>query len=313
MNIQAGSYSNTMPNGAQFRPIHFDYAKFIGGGSCSWLYGAAMAPYVKSNAGNADANAVFASMTTYLAANIVPWTRVHIYSCVQYGIHPVAYEGGPDLESTPSLLTAALTDSRMGDQVTALLDTWFKYGGEHFFYLGVDPGPIVNGNAQGGWNALATFTDTASPRMAALTGYATNRDYANSSGAPGTLDLTTYINSSGGGQIQATSGMYYWFSQTSDRWFEWLSAVPRTRRYAITTWGTDSTNGTKVDIYVDGVLAGQSTLPADGAGSSGASVAGAVADPLVLTLTAGPHNIEVLLPANRGATPGVLKVVLAPA
>ncbi len=83
------------------------YASWLGGGNASsWLYGAAIAPYVTATGASTTVDQVFAQMNTWLSTTTDGEIRGHIYQCKLLGIHPLAYEGGTDLEQIPALNVA---------------------------------------------------------------------------------------------------------------------------------------------------------------------------------------------------------------
>lgn len=308
--INMQQYGGIVAGGSNFPPVHFAYAAYINAGSAAWLYGAAIAPYVKSAAGNGTVAAILAQLATNLVTTDQK-IRAHVYECKKYGIHALAYEGGPDLQATPTLMIAANVDSGMGAFVTSLLDTWFLNGGEEFHFFTLGPGAFTNA-AQGGWAVTQEYADTTSPKITALFSYAgRGRTFTNVFGSPGNLLTSAYQATNGA--IQGTTGVCYWSGTGAGRYVDFVAAVPRTRRYQATIWGTDSVAGTHASLYVDGVLIGTSTLPNGGGGNLVGSTASAVPDPLVLTLTSGPHVITVQFGAGVGTAPGVLKVALAAA
>lgn len=304
LNIQL--YGGIAQNGGNFLPVHYGYASYIGGGNTSWLYGTAVAPYIKSAATDTTTASVLSTLTSKLPT-AEQQARAHVYACRVYGLHPIAYEGGPDLQATPNLQVGPSTDPGMGTVVSSLLTTWFKNGGEEFCFYNVSPSAYLDGNAQGAWSAMQDYSDTTAPKLTAVLGAAsTVRDYANIFGSPGDMVVAYFLKSNG--NVQGTSGICY-FSNSGTRFVDFLAAIPRSRRYTMTVWGTDAVGtSTVVTVSVDGVSVGTATLPANGRGDNGATVAGAAA-PITVDLTGGVHWLDVQM--TTGTSPGILKVALA--
>jgi len=306
--IDTSLYGGEGFNGNQNSPIEYAYAAYLGGGSASsWLYAGAVGWYV-SAASNSTTDAVFADLNTKLAATSDGQIRAHRYLCKLYGLHPIAYECGPDLQNVPALQVAVSTDPRMQTFVTAMMSKWFSNGGEIFAFYYASPAPFINGNSQGAWSALQSFTDTSSPKIAALLAYRSQTiSYANVYGAPGaSLPLSTYCQYAST-RNAVTNGLLGWYDSPPN-YADIDVAIPVAGSYKFTVNGCAQANRT-VQLFVDpsntanGTLLGTSTIQASGSGWNVGSSADAVAvpDPVTaVSLAAGIHTIRVANPSAIG-------------
>lgn len=301
-----GETSGTGGNASS--PIEFDYAAWLGGGSASsWVDSAAVGWYVTASA-NATATAVFADLNTKLGTTYDGYVRGHVYQCKKYGLHPIAYECGPDTQNIPALQSAVATDSRMQTFTTAMMDKWFSNGGEMFCWYYVSPGPFVDGNSQGGWPALQSYTDTTSPKFAALMAYLPSTiSYSNiNSGSP--VGLTTYFQLASSREA-LSGGLLGWFDLSTPCFVDVSIPIPTTGSYQFTVVGCVGTAPATIDVYrdptssTDGVKLGTSTLAVvSGGWNAGATSANAAAvvDPITATMTAGIHTLRFSNPSAVG-------------
>ncbi len=299
-------YGAQGPNGSgpSNTPIEFAYAAYLGGGSASWCYGAAVGFYVQSTSASTTLTALFAQLNSLVTGAMDGFVRNHVYLCKLNGWHPMAYEGGPDLQNTPSLMISAMTDARMGAVVTALLNTWYSNGGEHFNYYHGTPAAFSNAS-QGGWSALQSYADITSPKYAALTAYgpsAITLANVNGSGA-GTVSLTAYYQNTT--RQVVVNGLLGWFETGHTVDFE--IAFPSSGSYTLTLVGCAQV-ANSIALYLEpsltsnGTSLGASTIPASGSGWNVGTSADAlpVADPVTVVLAAGIHTIR-LIPTTCGS------------
>ncbi len=242
----------------------------------------------------------------------------HIYSCMRWGKRPLVYEGGPDTQSFPNQQVAIHTNPAMQTVVSTLLDAWFNQGGKEFAFFSVNPAVFSN-SLEGFWSALQAYTDTASPKIAAITGFATRPlAYADAyepglvfgpSGGPG-----TYVEGISqlrlGWQGFYVNGMVACAGSTTHRSLEVLRNLPRGRRYALKVTGSDSAAGTLADIYIDGTLAGTVTMAHNGNATSAGTTPGDSTLLQLGELARGAHRIMVDFPAGRGANVGIFSITL---
>ena len=247
----------------------------------------------------------------------------HIYTNLRWGLQPLCYEAGPDIQNFPNQQVAIYTNPYMQTLVTNLVAAWSNQGGREFCFYNWCPGVLTNQSQN--WQALQSYTDISAPKHTALTSYASAvLAYANPFGAPGTCGPTgspgsytenVNIQYATGWQTFTTPGMVAAAGSTSDRSLEVLFCFPRGRRWAITLSGTDSVTGTLVDIYVDytyGVSPnGTVTLPNNGAGTSNSTVPGNSTTLQLGEITHGTHRILVDLPIGRGTNVGIFSITLS--
>lgn len=244
----------------------------------------------------------------------------HIYMSMRWGKKPLVYEGGPDTQAFPAIQVAIHTNPTMQTVVTNLLDAWFNQGGQQFNFYWLAPGAFINGSTQGGWSALQSYTDTTSPKYAAIAGYATRAlAYADSygpglvygpSGSPGAYTEGSSQSKTGWNGFFATNGMLATAGSSADRSVEILRNIPRGRRYGIKVEGSDSASGTTADIYIDGTLKGTVTLAQNGNGTSGGTVPGHSTVLQLGELARGAHRVKVDFPIGRGSNVGLFGITL---
>ena len=345
MNLQ--TYGSGYPDGLSYNYDYHAYAKFIGGNTISWLYGACIAPYVSipssfvpsggwlgaasggwtGSAGQiADVQAIINYFPTALLSEM-PIMISHIMRCKQYGIKPLVYESDVDAANIAyngycywpqvSLSTSANYSPTIQSAMTAHLNAWFGLGGDMYHYYTVSPQAFVPGTGAS-WQIAQTFNITE-PKIAAFLGFNTaTRDYtyANSSFPlliPSTITTANVINVSTGSPAysqQASNGAYYWNVNTVQREVDFLVLVNRSSRFNLVVNGYDST-ATVATIIVDGVSAGTVTMGGSGSGSTG--TVGASSTLTGINLTAGAHQIGIQFAANAGNSPGVYSITLTQA
>jgi hypothetical protein len=290
-------YGAEGPGGGNSPPIEHAYAAYLGGGSSSsWLYGAAIGLYVSATSASTTTDALFAQLNSLLTSTTDGQIRSHVYHCQRNGLHPLVYEGGHDLQAVPSLCIAACTDARMGLFTTALLQQAFNSGIEHFNWFGVTPSAFQNAS-QGGWSALQSYSDTTSPKFAALVAYGTNAiTYTNVYGSPGaTIDIPAHYETGAGAVL---NGMFGWFS--AGNYVDVQIAIATSGSYTLTLNGTSKLSNV-VTFYLDptissnGANIGNSTLVATGGGWNvdNSTAAVPVTNPITLTLAAGIHTLRL--------------------
>ncbi len=242
----------------------------------------------------------------------------HIYTSLRWGKRPIVYEGGPDTQSFPNQQIAIHTNPAMGTVYTALLNGWMNQGGQEFMaYTGAVA--AFNNSAEGAWSALQSYSDTSSPKYAAMIGYASQTlAFADAygpgliygpSGGPGTyVEGVSQLRI--GWQGFYTNGMVACSGGTTHRSLEVLRNIPRGRRYALKVSGSDSAAGTLADIYIDGTFKGTVTLANNGNATGGGTVPGDSTTLQLGELTRGPHRVMVDFPANRGSNVGIFSITL---
>lgn len=243
----------------------------------------------------------------------------HIYTSMRWGKRPIVYEGGPDTQSFANQQVAIHTNPAMSTVYTTLLDAWFNQGGKEFCaYTGA--AAVFTNSSQGEWSALQSYSDTSSPKYAALVSYVSRTQaFADAyspglvfgpSGGPGSY-VKGISQSETGWQGFYSTGMLGCAGSSNDRSIEVLRCLPRGRRYQIQLVGSDSVAGTAADIYIDGVLKGTVTLPNNGSGASVGTTPGNSTILQLGELTRGAHRIKVDFPAGRGANVGVFSITLS--
>lgn len=303
--FETSLYGGQGAGGNSSTPNEYKYAAYLGGGSASsWLYGAAVGWYVTA-ASNSTATAVFADLNTKLNSVSEGEIRGHVYQCKKYGLHPMAYEAGPDIQLVPALQSAVSTDSRMQTFITAMLDKWFSNGGEIFSYFGVSPAAFVDGNAQGGWSALQSYADTTSPKFAALVAYLPSTITLSNINSGGVIDVAGHFQLTDS-RGQAHNGLVGWFD-TPPNFVDCLVPIPQAGSYTFTIEGCAASTST-IDVYVDstnsgnGTSIGTSTMPIAGGGWFAGSSTDAlpVSNPVTVSLTAGMHILRMTNPSRTG-------------
>ena len=256
---------------------------------------------------------LWAAATANLNGPIARQILNHIGFCKLYGLHPLAYEGGPDLQNAPLMNISAATDPAAGTFVTALADKWFKYGGEQFTYYTFSPSSFAN-QSQGSWNICQDYTDTTSPKLVAWLNYSTQRGYASDIGAPGTV---TYVNSwwASSGVASYSSGNVAFTNSAVRNTVDAQRLVPRSRRFAIDFTATVAGTPLTVSFYAnptnssDGTFLGTTTIPANGAGTS-TTAAACVEVPASVELPHGMCLIRAAVAANAPGQPGFGSIAL---
>lgn len=238
--------------------------------------------------------------------------RGHVYQCRKYGLQPMAYECGPDIQAMPQAQVELLAAPAMQTFCTSLYDTWFKNGGQEMCLFTVTPGLPLDGpgsDAGGGlflvqyWPGCLTFADITSPKVASIFNYATTRNYANIYGAPGTI-TPAYCQTQSQGTI-SSAGIAYWYTSTG-RSIDFTASFPRARRWGLIVNGTDSAAGTTAQVWIDQVQVGTAVLGQGGdASNTNPTIIPSTAIPV--TLTAGNHNISIRIPSG-GNTPGIKSI-----
>jgi hypothetical protein len=139
--------------------------------------------------------------------------RAHVTQCKLAGVHPLAYEGGPDTQCIPlwqnEIHTYADATYGIGAFCTALLDVWFQNGGEHFHFFTLGPsafsdssivpnsvgsvspgsvGAVIAGGylSQTCWSIAQSFADVTAPKFAAVSTYNPLKWYQNTMTYPTT-------------------------------------------------------------------------------------------------------------------------------
>jgi hypothetical protein len=307
MNLQL--YGGEGANGSQSQPIEYSMAAALNGGDATWLYGSSIGLYVSAPSGLSTNDAVFASLNTTLNSTTDGQIRSHVYLSKLYGLHPMAYEAGPDTQNCASFQIALHTDARMGTLCHDLLNLWYSNGGEILCFYSLTPGAFQNVQ-QGAWSALQSYTDTTSPKYAALIAYLANTiTYANVNGADaGTYSLTAHYQFST--REVVVNGLLGWYEtgHVVDYMIPMNSSAVRTLMLNCCAHVTNP-----IAIYLDptnqgnGTLLGTSTVPASGLGWNLGSSADAlpVSNPVSGTLARGVHIIRFVPTTCGGGGTGV--------
>ena len=289
---------------------HWEYAKYLGGGNMSWLWGCAIAPYFSSDAETTVTGAVN-SLQASLDNSIKYAITAHVYRCLKYGVVPVSYEGGPDCQQAATVNIALNTDPRMGTLVTELLNLWFQSGADLFHFYKIIPDGFSN-DQQGTWSSSQTYADDASPKHAALLAYQDTVlpiAYHNQFGNPGTVLANEYATMTDNGQVDS-SGLIGFYSPTGTSAIEYLIVVGTAKTYTFTLWGSDNVSTTAIKTIIDGTQIGLSVLHNGGAWNSGSETAAASA-PFTAALTAGAHILRLQLTPGLFSSPGIQKMVIS--
>lgn len=267
-------------------------------------------------------------------------TRAHAYACILYGLRMMCYETSIDIQSIPNQQVSVTSNALVGTVITKLLDVWFNGGGKEAYLFTAQPGNITN-VAQGSWNYLTSWTDTTSPRIAALLAYTAQRVYNNLfSPTPGAAPAFYAYRLTGVGNSNAdtsvaygvdsngasfntntTNAMVYFTTNTGARNVDWTGVFNRSARYTAILSGSDSVAGTVATVWLDGVQYGSATLPANGSGSANGTAPGnATVFNLIggtgMDLPSGMHTVSVRFsstPPNVGTLPGVYSLIFTAA
>ena len=309
LNLQmygTGSYSGY----GAYPSAHWEYAKYLGSGNISWLWGCAIAPYFSSDA-ETTVNGAINALQSSLDNSIKYAITAHVYRCLKYGVVPVSYEGGPDCQQAATVNIALNTDSRMGTLVTELLNLWYQTGADLFHFYKIIPDGFSN-DQQGTWSSSQTYTDDTSPKHAALLAYQESAlpvTYHNQFGNPGTVLASDYAIMTDNGQVDS-AGLMGFYGPTDTSALEYLIVAGTTRTYTFTLWGSDNVSNTSIKTLIDSTQVGSSILHNGGAWNSGSNTAAASAS-FTAALTAGPHILRLQLTAGLFSSPGIQKMVIS--
>jgi hypothetical protein len=308
-------YGGEGANGSQSQPIEYQYAAALNGGSATWLYGTSVGLYVSAPTGLSTNDAVFASLNTTLNSATDGQIRSHVYMCKLYGLHPMAYEAGPDTQNCPTFEVALHTDARMGALCHDLLNLWYSNGGEILCFYSLTPGAFGN-SAQGAWAALQSYADTSSPKYAALIAYQPSTiTYSNINGADaGTYSLTAHYQYST--RQVVINGLLGWFE--TGHVVDIVVPINVTGTYTLTL-DCCAHVANPIALYLDpsnssnGTSLGTSTVPASGLGWNSGSSADAlpVSNPLTVTLARGIRTIRFVPTTCGNGGTGLTQLVVS--
>lgn len=251
-----------------------------------------------------DLMTVFAATATGMIPNI----QSHIYFAKSHGLHPMAYEGGPDFTYivNHALVYQAVRDARLGATTLQMWKAFLQLGGEDWAHYLVSPVSF------GFWAALENFEDTTSPKLVGvLQAGATGKSYIETPVADG-----SNLWASPGGTINATTGVRYAYDCTVARKYTELVSFNRTRKYLVSIEGTSDTTGIQVTLSIDGVTIGSPmTIPRNGSPASANNYAAtASVDPFVAELPSGAHLLDINFPGQAGGGySGYSRVTFTPA
>ncbi|MEO6798881.1 MAG: cadherin-like domain-containing protein [Rhodanobacter sp.] len=278
------------------------------GPPANYFYGTCGAPYWSPKtrlAADATVEQTVAAMDQAIINNvgyIETDTAVSLY----YGLHNFAYEGGPALDGIgPSDAVLAATNLAPGMQANVVngLTDFFKHGGDMYMYYSlVGSGPY--------WGATPDPLDLHAPKLAGLhatVGKLVTRStgttlpgtivadppmFALKSGTPvptyqmrncSALDAEGNGNCGFGNAIPVGDGYGY------------LVNVPHAGAFTVTLVLVGNASASSLELAVDGKSAGKFAV------SNASTGATATATTLDVTLTAGPHVVELL---NASVTGG---------
>ena len=290
----------------------FAYASYIGGGSCSWLWGVSIAPYAASTGSSTTPTQIFNDITNALVG-VASSVKNHVYRCLSYGVKALLYEGGPDTSlSLSSQVISTHTDPRMNSFVTSYLNTIYENGCQDFHYLSISPQTFTN-ESNGAWSICQSFTDTTSPKYEALQSFKTAvRNYSNIYGSPGTISGLSYSGNVGNVANNTTNQLaWLWGNNTITRSISWLFVVNRTRRFSISIYGSDSVT-TTVQILIDGIIVGSVTLPTNGNSGDNTTIPNLATSIFEVNMTAGPHILTTQFAPGQGVQPGISQIIFNP-
>ena len=173
-------------DGARVRPImagwatnpsYLQYAlQFIQqtyGNPSQFIYADALAMYFgmpsRDNVAGLTLNQLFADISQYMTATLVPAMQSNAATTKQYGLSMVAYEGGNGLVPGPNdlnyaVMAAAQNDPRMYQAYTTLFTDWAQAGGGLFNQYTLTGA----GSQYGFWGALPNVTQTDSQEYDAI-------------------------------------------------------------------------------------------------------------------------------------------------
>ena len=153
--------------GSSAMQVAMGYIKETYGAPSQYFYGVCSAPYwtpatITEGESVDDLLAASAAVIPGRAGSVLVYTVTAQY----YGLHNLAYEGGPGMDGTVDLpnMIAANLDPRMGQQVTQALTGAFQDGLDMFTYF-----QSSGGSSQYGmWGATTDVFDLTQPKWQAL-------------------------------------------------------------------------------------------------------------------------------------------------
>jgi hypothetical protein len=187
-----------------------------------------------------------------------PKTWVDSQLCAIYGIHHIAYEGGPSFDNNGShedVKALAVNDARLEGNVVAHHNAWSNYGGELLMYFD------LTHDYQWGFT-YDVFDTLDTPKFRAIADINAAPRAALTHGSP--VDVTIDGNSyDAHSWSDNTSWMGTSLQLTSDRWAAYIFNIPRAGAYNISAVLSivSTTNGGTAFI-VDGVVISTDDLTA---------------------------------------------------
>ena len=265
-------------------------------------------------------DAAFTQFSNNLAGSIGLQIEALSFWGNYYGVTPMVYEAGPDIQLAPALQIEIATDPRIQGVVSALFSKIFQSGVKLAQAFQTTPSAFIENNAQGAWGFQQTITDSFTNfKMLGLLSMLTQAEsYTNSNGTFPCSFPVANIKTSDGASKNLTnpsfpSGMgilYFGATGTRDLYWHCCANDVTTDNFALMS--TDSATGTLATITViaNGVatVQGTVTLPHGGAGNS-SSCAISASTTLAITVPKGASCIEVSFATGQGAVPGITALV----
>ncbi len=232
-----------------------------------------------------DMNTLFAQLNTtlYGSSNGVPGigtasafqnVQNHVYQCKLNNVRPLVYEAEQDLQNLSynnyGYQITACNDARLGALLYNLMDVCFGLGIKEMALFGSAPVTWTN-SQQGAWSCLSSFSDTTSPRIAAINTYRTSkaRVYTNmftpsaTDNGPGTIYPGVDYRVAQNGLLNTNTTpnlVYVPHSSTVDNFIDCSFVCNRGNNYKLKVYGMDGQAGTQMQVIIDGTVIGYVVL-----------------------------------------------------
>lgn len=268
---QAGNANNYLRDGLMWAEAYFGEASKIwwGGGGATY-YGSVIEPFdTQPQTMERYFDGLPEAAYTERIKTDTIWLKA-------YGLHHVSYEGGPEPgakafytgggANLQTIANTYNTDPRMPQRMGVAYDVWHANGGELMVYLGYgmsgSPWSFIDGSKS------LTVADASSPKMRFLQSVVSRTPVALTLGTavPAIVHLrdtsaATLRSSGGGSTAWAYGGEAYRLQSLADKDRAEMLLVPiRTQsagRFSIAVASYDTLPTARLQIYVNGVLAGE--------------------------------------------------------
>jgi uncharacterized protein YjdB len=196
---------------------------------------------------------IFATMAT----GFVTAVENDVDYALPFGVHRIAYEGGPSLDSTgdsskDANLAAAWADPRMEQVIVSEQNAWSHASGDLLVYF------CLTGDYQ--WGFMTDVLEPSSPKMEGIADILASPRSASTYGTP--IPATLAASS-----ISAPPGWLYNDGATQLHDYKWASfsvLVSAQQAFTISVAANSANAGAEAEILVDGVSLGTVTVPNSG-------------------------------------------------